>query len=337
MLEAEEIQRDRRFEKVHGEAQDTQRKYRRLLKDYEAAQKELSVALDVKAGFKPVRIVAEKGKGATGEATAIALASDWHVGHCIEAKTVNNLNSFNPTIAENRAGNFFKNALKLVRKERQDVKIDTLVLWLGGDLISNYIHPELQEMNFMSPTQEIVFAQNLIGGGLKYLAEHGEFKRIVVPCSTGNHGRSTEKRRVSSEYRNSLEHLLYWNLQAQHTDPIYEWLIPDAYFNYVNIYGALHRFHHGHNVKYGGGIGGLSVPLIRYVNRANSQRNAVHDYLGHFHQWTRHGNFTVNGSLCGFDAYALSIGASPERPQQAFQLVDSKRGMTVSAPILLDE
>jgi hypothetical protein len=41
----------------------------------------------------------------------------------------------------------------------------------------------------------------------------------------------------------------------------------------------------------------------------------------------------VNGSVIGFNAYAMSIKATPEPPQQFFHLLDSRRGKTAQCPI----
>jgi hypothetical protein len=45
----------------------------------------------------------------------------------------------------------------------------------------------------------------------------------------------------------------------------------------------------------------------------------------------------TNGSLIGFNPFAVSIGAKYEPPQQAFFLVDSKRGKTASYPIWVED
>lgn len=267
----------------------------------------------------------------------IALASDFHVGQRVDPRTVNYLNEFNPDIAERRVGNYFTNLLKLVKKERQDVEIRNLVLWLGGDFISGYIHDELIETNYMTPFQEAEFAQNLLAGGLKMLGDKGKFEKITVVCSTGNHGRATKKVHHGSETNNSYEHFIYWNLRKNLADPVFHWQVAEGYFTYVDIYDKLYRFHHGHSVRFMGGIGGLSIPMQKFVHRADQQRPAAHSFCGHFHQQGFYPDFTVNGSLVGFDSYALSIGARPERPQQVFRLLDPKRNFTVCAPILLDE
>lgn len=330
----EALRADREARRAKEEAKSTKEKYDALLEQHEKLEQQLEFALHLKASFSPARITKNESLS-TGQATAIALASDWHVGQRVDASTVSGLNEFNPDIAERRAKNFFRNLLSLVRKERQEVAIETLVLWLGGDFLSNVIHPELLETNYLSPFQEAELAQNLLAGGLKLLQDDGEFEKIVVVCNSGNHGRATQKIHHASETLNSHEHAIFWNLRRNF--PALDWQIATGYFHYIQIYDQLHRFHHGHNTKYGGGIGGITIPLIKFVHRANQQRNAAHDWLGHYHQLTRHQDFTINGSLVGFDAYALSIGARPERPQQAFQLIDAKRGFTIAAPILLED
>jgi len=129
------------------------------------------------------------------EATAVMLASDWHVEELVEAKTINGMNAYTPTIARVRAAEFFRGLLWMIRNARagQDgsygFSIKNLVLWLGGDLISGYIHDELMESNELSPTEATLLAQDLIASGIDFLLEHGELEKIVVPCSYGNHGR----------------------------------------------------------------------------------------------------------------------------------------------------
>jgi hypothetical protein len=41
----------------------------------------------------------------------------------------------------------------------------------------------------------------------------------------------------------------------------------------------------------------------------------------------------VNGSLIGYNAYAQSIGASPEEPQQGLNILNKKYGMVSSMSI----
>ena len=57
--------------------------------------------------------------------------------------------------------------------------------------------------------------------------------------------------------------------------------------------------------------------------------------FGHFHQRIDGGDFMCNGSLIGFNAYAQSIKASFEQPQQSFYLISARNGgeKSITAPI----
>lgn len=332
------IQEDRSVIALKIKSKNVDKKYNALLKEIELYEQRLDYAYAIKGKVSPVSITPSL-RSPRGEATAVALASDWHLGEVVNPETVNYLNAYNPEIAEKRAKNFFKNLLKLVETQRHSVDINTLVLWLGGDIITGYIHEELMESNSMSPIEECLFAQSLISGGIKFLLEEGRFKQIVVPCSYGNHGRTTPKKRISTGYKNSFEWGLYRTLEIYfENEPRVQFQVSKGYLNYVDVYGYSLRFHHGDNIGYQGGIGGLTIPLNKFIHRTNQQSVAYLDMIGHFHQLQHSSQFVVNGSLIGFGAYAQAIGASPERAQQAFLLVDSKRGRTVGAPIqVVDE
>lgn len=273
----------------------------------------------------------------TGDGTAILLASDWHVGETVDPRTVNNLNEYNPEIAEERAHNYFRNSLKLVKKERQDLNVRNLIWWLGGDLMTGFLHEELEESNSMSPIEETIFLQKILSTGLKYYLDHGDFESITVVCNYGNHGRTTKKKRISTGARNSYEWGVYRSLERAIVDPTLQWNIADGYTAYVESLGYRMRFSHGDLITYLGGTGGVTVPLNRWIDRVNKQIRVDRDFLGHFHTLFNGPNFTLNGSLIGPSSYSVSLGFAPERPQQAFQILDARRGFTVSAPILVTE
>lgn len=271
----------------------------------------------------------------TSEATAIAIASDWHVGEIVESKTVNHLNAYNPEIAKKRAVMFFQRVVRLIKKERQDVKIDTLVLGLLGDFITGNIHDECIETNAMRPIEETLFAQELIVSGIEFLLSQTNLQ-LVIPMTPGNHSRITLKVHAATEHGNSLEYFMY-NSIAKHFahESRVRFLLGEAYHSYVDVYGAQLRFSHGHACRYGGGVGGLHVPLMKAIHTWNVTRRAEQDFMGHFHSYTLHRRFTVNGSLIGYSAYASRLpGVEFEPPQQAFCLWDKKRGKTVQIPIL---
>jgi hypothetical protein len=179
-------------------------------------------------------------------------------------------------------------------------------------------------------------AQEYIASGIRYLLDNSSLK-LVIPCASGNHGRITKKVHVSTEAGNSLERMMYASLAQRFAkEPRVTFLIHDGYHTYVEMYGKVVRFHHGHSVRFSGGVGGLTIPMNKAIAQWNRGQRADLDVIGHYHTFFDGGNFIVNGSLIGFNAFALSIKASPEPPVQAFFLIDSRHGKTVVCPVILD-
>lgn len=337
----ERLAADRKHARTTAAARELEQKYKAAVTEIERLEERLRLALELRENVRPIKVKAAPKVKGQSDGCAIALASDWHVGQRIDAATVNYINEFNPEVAELRAARFFNNTLKLVRKERKDIPIPTLLLWIGGDILSGWIHPELQQTNYLTPQEECVFAQNLFLGGIQRLLEDGEFTRILVVCSVGNHGRSTQKNQHANGVATSNEWMVYKNLEAVFSrEKTIEFTVATSYATYAEVFGRVLRFSHGENIRFQGGVGGISIPLNKWVARMNQQRAADLDSIGHFHQripYAPGSRWQVNGCLCGFDTYALAIGASPEPPMQNFQLLDSRRGFTVAAPILLAE
>lgn len=333
------VANDRELRAVRAEAQELREKYSHTLEEIASLEARNAAILSIRQFVEPIRIQADPSKE-RGQAVAIIQASDWHVEERVDPSTVGWRNEYNPDIAEARARLFFQNALKLIRGFRASVTIDRVIFGLQGDLMSGYIHEELEEGNYLSPVEAIQFAKRLILGGLKLWREDGEFREIFVVSNFGNHGRTTKKIRVGTGHKNSYEWMMYEDLAGFYQDdPLIRFQTTNSYFNLVEAFGHTLRFHHGDAVKYGGGIGGLTVPLLRYIAKSNHQHPAHADFLGHFHQLMPYGRahrFVVNGSLIGFNAYAQRIGASPEPPMQSFHLLDAEKGFTISTPIFCE-
>jgi hypothetical protein len=98
------------------------------------------------------------------------------------------------------------------------------------------------------------------------------------------------------------------------------------------------RFHHGDVLNYQGGIGGVTIPASRAIMNWDKDRKAYLDVFGHFHTLmldTGSHKFVLNGSVCGYSPFAVSIKAPYEEPKQAFFLIDKHRGKTISTPIFV--
>ena len=306
-----------------------------LLTQLAAAHNQLAAALDIR-DLGNVAPITASNQTARSESVPVLLCSDWHCGAVVKAESVNQLNAYDVDEFHNRAAALFRNAIKVIDMARTSVDITTMVLWLGGDLIDNQLHPDATQQQDLTPTQQLVECERSIAAGIDYLLKHGNLQHLIVPCSVGNHGRTTIKQQ-SNATENSFEWLMYQSLRRHfRNEPRIQWQISDGNILYIDVLGQQLRFHHGDAVKYGGGVGGITVPLTKWIYRQDVGIRADHTFLGHFHTLTLGSGFSINGSLIGPTAYSLKLGFPPERPQQLMRFIDSERGFTLSAPILTD-
>lgn len=329
-------QRDREIAKLRDKVKEKEA----LLKDAEskieaaAVRGEILSALRAPMDGKPF-VVKPISKG--NEATAVVVLSDTHIEERVDRDKVNGLNEYNPEIARARIERVMQGALIMVKQQQREIEINTIVLAVLGDIITGYIHEDLVETNYLSPIQACILAREILTNCIELLVENTKCNIIVV-CTQGNHGRTTEKRRIQSYAENSFEYLLYRTLEAHYANhKRVTFRISEAYHNYLDVYGYIVRFHHGDFMSYGGGVGGITIPVNKSIAQWNQAVRADLDVFGHWHQLTFAKNFISNGSTIGFNQYALSIKAGFEPPQQAFFLIDKKRKRyTLSCPLFTE-
>lgn len=294
----------------------------------------LAVAIKTLKASHSQLVINPRHSSGTSEAVAIACATDWHIGEVIRPEQVHGLNTFNVAIAKERIQNFFHMVVRLTHKERQDVKIDELVLFLGGDLIDGALHLDVIMTNEIAePIRQAVLCQELIEAGLNYILNHGKFKKITVVCCDGNHGRITAKLHACSRQGNALEYFMYYNIA--HRFPQLNWVMADGLHAYIKIFDFNVRFHHGDTIGFGG-VQGPYTYLNRRIYQWDEGIKAQYTCQGHLHCYTvGTRRWLINGSLIGYSPYALTFGGEFQPPIQAFLLIDKKRGPTVQIPILV--
>ena len=306
---------------------------------------ELELELAHRESIKQVsKIVLPKNykvvKSADSEATIVLNSSDWHIDEIVEPAAVNYLNEFNLQIAEKRVDVFFTHALRIINLLKHESTIDTLVLWLGGDFISGWIHPSLIESSLMSPPEALLKVFELLLGGIRFLTDKGNFKQIITVCSVGNHGRITVKKRDKGLAKKSYEYLLYEFLARKLAGTKYaetvKFILPQGYFTYLNIYDYTLRFHHGDNVQYRGGIGGIHIPLKKAIAQWNKAKHADIDVMGHWHTREISEDYVINGSLIGYNEFAIQIKADFRPPMQSLFLMHPKYGKTAEYKIIVE-
>ncbi|MBX3218891.1 MAG: hypothetical protein KF795_00145 [Labilithrix sp.] len=277
-------------------------------------------------------------KSGMREATAVAMLSDVHSEEHVRLGETPVPNEYNPAIAERSIARFFAGYRWLIDFHRSAFQIRDVVLWLGGDLMSGHIHEELKEHTATPPIETLLWLRPRLAAGIDSLLADPKIERISIPCSYGNHGRNTAKPFRALGATHSYEWLLYqWLASIYEGNPRVQFLADRSAHQYMRVYEWDLHFHHGDETNYQGGVGGVTIPLSKSVAQWDKAKRCHYHHFGHWHQYIDVGRMTVNGSVIGYNAYAMSIKAEPEPPQQAFYILDSKRGKTCKCPIWVRE
>ncbi len=334
------VQAERKAHKVNEQHVLLRRKYQILQREHSRLEREFS-AISTHMGRdiipKQIRL---SDKRNVNEAVPIIVLSDWHVEEEVKPHTVGGKNKYNLDIAKKRANKVFTSSLSLIREKEDDVTIKNIGIFLLGDFITGNIHAENMENALLGPLDALAYAQELIESGLDFLLEHTD-KKLTIYCKVGNHSRITKKVHISTEWENSLELAMYWSLMRRYKERApdrVDFHIEKSYLSVAKILNYPVRFHHGHAVSYGGGVGGLHIPLRKAIHNWNQNQKAAVDIIGHYHNFAEYSTlkYLVNGSLIGYSAYAERIKAVSEPPVQGFALLHKKYGFTSLTPIFAE-
>lgn len=337
VLQARTIDDDIADRRHRAETSSLKSRLQDALTQLEQCRYELSVALavnDERPAIEPIAIRAREQTSGLREATAVALASDWHIEETVEPEKVNGVNAYNLDIARRRCERYFSGLSYLIRYHQDHFAIRDLILWLGGDLITGYLREEDLESNEVSPVQAIAILQSWLADGIRSVLQASDIELITVVCNSGNHGRLTKKTQPRTREANSIEWLLYrWLAKEFAGEGRVKFVLPHGSQTYVDVYDWTIRFTHGDETKFGGGVGGIMIPIRKAIAKWETVRHADLTVLGHYHQEHFLRDLVVNGSLVGFNEYALSIAAPFEDPRQSFFLMDKHRGITFPSTI----
>jgi hypothetical protein len=323
----------------------------RKVKSLEARNKELTESivadaahnqsLELIAGtsLSPPEWLSHRPTGKTHHATITAFLSDTHFDEVVSATEMNGVNCYNRKIAELRLRKFFDMSVRLTRDYIAGVKIDGLVLPLGGDMVTGNIHDELERTNDAPILDTCLHWAEQIAAGIEMQLKF--FPKIFVPCVVGNHGRLRKKPQHKNVARDNYDWLIY-QMIAKHfrSDSRVQFMIPDGPDCYYDVYTTRNLLTHGNQFSGGNGIGGIAVPIMRGDAKKQKSSTAIgrsYDVMqiGHWHQRMDLGSVLINGSTKGYDEYALFHNFNFEPPQQSLWVTTPERGKTFSAPIFV--
>jgi hypothetical protein len=207
-------------------------------------------------------------KSGLREATAVALLSDVHCEEYVRKGETPYPNEYSPEIAERSIGRFFAGLEWLIKFHRHAFQIHDVILWIGGDLLSGHIHPELTENTATPPIETMLWLRPRLMAGIDRLLADPKIERLIIPCSYGNHGRSTQKAYRALGAIHSYEWLLYqWLASMYERNPRVRFLADQSAHQYLKAYQWDLHFHHGDETNYGGGVGGITIPLMKAISQ----------------------------------------------------------------------
>lgn len=285
----------------------------------------------------PISIKPRERKSKLLEATPLALASDWHVEEEVKPSAVAGRNRYTLDIAAQRMERYFEAVRWSIKHQRDIFKICDGILWLGGDFITNHLHDDDAESNQLAPLEAIMFAQKNIIKGIDFLLQDPEIEQWTIPCNDGNHGRmsNTRKMRNATRTTHSLEAFMYAQIALHYrNEKRLKFVLPTSQFTFLDdVYGRTIRFLHGDVFKYAGGIGGITVPLFRALGRWEKTKHADLTAMGHWHQRYCLPDVMINGSLIGYNSYAMGGGFPFEPPVQSLRMLEPTRWCSIDVPL----
>jgi hypothetical protein len=334
---ASRLATDAEIARLRSELADAKGRYKAALQAIDAER----ARADTIAGLTGIEAVRRNGVPKTvrkkHDATMVVLLSDIHAEERVDPDTVNGLNDYSLDVCDQRMSELMERFAVLLEHERRLAKIDRVVVWLGGDFISGHIHDDTAELAQLAPLTATRWIGARLRGFLDAVSENA--REVIVATNSGNHGRSTEKLRIGTELEHSFEQNLYLTMAAAESRKNVRWQVGTGYLNYLDLDGFLIRFHHGHAIKYGGGVGGITIPTNKAIAAWDAVKRADLTCFGHWHQfqWLRAGRYVANGSVIGHSAYATRIKAAYEPPCQACIVIDhGRREVTKAMPIYCD-
>jgi hypothetical protein len=268
--------------------------------------------------------------------------SDWHYGERVDSESTRGFNAYNVAVAERRVHSIVDNAIAIAKKMEAGGgwRFPRLVVALNGDLVTGTIH----ELERHSDPANIIWAvyecAMLLASALQKLA--GAFPQVDVYCTSGNHGRLPDARRMQSKdptrnWDTLVALIAKTALREQKNVTI---TIPNSYAVSYEVEGTTVLQSHGHDIKSWSGIPwyGISRFLGNYNGMEAARGGRIGAYLfGHFHSQTNitypGGEAFVNGSLIGGTEWTVGTLGRADRPCQVMLAFHPEHGVTHRWPI----
>lgn len=282
------------------------------------------------------------GTGRPGRAVGLIHLSDLHCGEVVRPEEIGGLNEYTPEIFKRRLRRMISASVQILPRWAADCDLKGVVLALNGDLISGDIHDELRRTNALTSHEQVALVTDELAGAIEILAD--KYGAVMVTVTPGNHGRTTEKthakRMAALSYDTMIGNILARSFASDERVTVNVSAGADLLFP---IFGWPVLQTHGDSMGTGGGQGfaGPELPIVRGGKKiklagfATGEQYAV-ILTAHYHTSSNPGTILANGSIIGFNEYAVRIRAQPEPPMQWLALIHEKWGLRERVPVVLE-
>lgn len=296
------------------------------------------------ASSKPVPPYrAPKADVDTATETLLLHLSDWHAYEVVTAERTLGLNEYNGQVFEERVGRIVDACLGIKgRMERGGGwRFPKLVIAANGDFVSGTIHDVERHTDAQSVVDAVCRCGLVLARAIASLAGH--FERVDVFCTSGNHGRLPDARRMQQKdpCRN-WDTFVYKIAQVDLKESKHvHFHIPNAYSVIYEIGPWRFLQNHGHEVRSWQGIPFYGIQ--RKVTSLNAIRHHLgspihYSLFGHFHNKgsidAPGGEYFINGHLCGATEFSVEAIGGASEPTQWLLGVHDKKGVTHRWPLL---
>lgn len=232
-------------------------------------------------------------------------------------------------------------AIEIADMRRHNARIDTLYLWLLGDMVEGeMIYPDQPwEIECGAAEQATRHVPRITARLIGLLAQH--FKRIVVRCVMGNHGR-VGLPSAGANPRTNWDRVAYDTLSV-HLEPLIktgrvDFQIADGFYVVQDILGWGHLVTHGDRSIGSGGDTAVKRAINGWVQTIPGWRylwfGHVHNprvYTVNFHQ------AIANGSTESSNTYAQKELHAATDPSQWLAFANRRHGVISLSQLFLSE
>ena len=280
------------------------RNHKRLEARSEMFVNEIAYAINELNKTKPLQFTGVPSYDGRNNIASL-LISDTHFG----MKNNTFANHYNLEVAKKRIVTLYEEVISKCLMHN----VETLHVELLGDLVHGVIHTSARLLQETDVVKQIIFCEEVISEFLVAIAK--EIPNVIVHMATGNHSR------ISKEYRDHLEcenfETLILNMIKLRVNNIsnisFDENTIDEELIVYSVFGNVIVGTHGHTKSK------KFDSVIHLSNYLGLKVDQVH--LGHYHQFAIQNNVIVNGSFCGADSYAQSLGFSTP-PSQTLIIYD---------------